>query len=42
VRYPELLDKRKETKFQWIQNSNKINGDNVNNKGNGSQQAFQQ
>jgi hypothetical protein len=28
-RYSELLDKRKQTKLQWLQDPGKINGDNL-------------
>jgi hypothetical protein len=27
----KLLDQRKQAKLQWLQDSNKINGDNLNN-----------
>jgi len=29
--YSKLLDRRKQTKFQWMQNPSQINGDNVKN-----------
>jgi uncharacterized protein YaaR (DUF327 family) len=29
--YSELLDQRKQAQLQWLQDTNKINGDNLNN-----------